>query len=105
MIVDDATAFLLNPEFDERIGASPYGPTDPALIPPPAAAPDFSIVKAVIPMKGAKIAWTWGRAGKDAAVARLETDKPARLTLRLSSGWPGRVAWIFRSPAWTIWPG
>ena len=46
-------------------------------------APDFSISQSEFEQDGARIGFEWGRVGKNAAVARIRSDKPVQLLLRL----------------------
>ncbi len=88
MIVKDETAFLIDPDWEEKGGASRYFPKDIAYVPPGTASPDFSFFRAAFRNEGAEIRFTWGRSGPGAVVALLETNRAVGLTLRLPSTWP-----------------
>jgi putative isomerase len=47
------------------------------------SAPDFSFSHSEFQKDGARVEFEWGRAGPDAAVARVRSDKPVQLLLRL----------------------
>lgn len=88
IIVDDATAFLIDPLWDDP-GKSQYGANDAALAAPGVAAPDFSYARMEFQQQGAKIRFSWGRSGPGAIVARLESDRKVALRLRLpGTTWP-----------------
>jgi glycogen debranching enzyme len=46
-------------------------------------APEFSISHSEFEQDGARVEFEWGRVGDDAAVARIRSDKPVQLLLRL----------------------
>ena len=50
---------------------------------PGSASPDFSSNTIRFERDGAKVLFDWGKAGDEAAVARLTSDKPVKLTLRI----------------------
>lgn len=75
-IVDDSAAFVLD------TGAPYYAGT---------AAPDDTFHHVLFHAQGAAVQFDWGRVG-DAVVARLTSDRPITLSLRLGSGWPGWVS-------------
>jgi len=87
-IIGDETGFVIDPVSDRPKG-SRYGESDPALMPPGIAAPDFSFFRAQFPRGPAQVRFTWGRVGEGAVVAMLETDRPVELSLRLPIDiWP-----------------
>jgi hypothetical protein len=87
-IIDDETGFVIDPVWDRPKG-SRYGDSDPSLVPPGVAAPDFSFFRAQFPRGQAQVKLTWGRVGAGAVAAMLETDRPVELSLRLPIDiWP-----------------
>ncbi|MCX6345408.1 MAG: trehalase family glycosidase [Armatimonadetes bacterium] len=88
IIVNDATGFLIDPDWECRGGKTPYNERDVALVTPAETAPDYSFVQAELKHEGAAIRFTWGRVGEGAVVGTFETDKAVRLTLRLPATWP-----------------
>jgi hypothetical protein len=88
IIVKDETAFLIDPDGDEKGSKSKYYPKDVAYVPPGTAAPDFSFFQATFRNEGAEIRFTWGRSGPGGVVALLETNRAVPMTLRLPSTWP-----------------
>lgn len=98
VIVDDRAGFLIDPEWENEGGKTPYSDKDKALVPPAVAAPDFSWFQAKLQEAGANVLFTWGRSGDGNVIAVLSTDKPVRLTFRLSAGWP-RFHNVFKASA------
>jgi hypothetical protein len=88
IIVNDETAFLIDPVWDERGGKTSYSPNDAALVAPGTTAPDFSFAQATFRHAGANIRFTWGRSGPGGVAATLESDRPVALSLRLPTTWP-----------------
>ena len=88
LIVNDETAFLIDPDWDEKGAKTKYFPKDVALVPPGTASPDFSFFQASFRHEGADIRFTWGRSGPGGVIAILESDRPVGLILRLPSTWP-----------------
>jgi hypothetical protein len=89
IIVDDATAFVLDPDCDEEKMKSRYSDSDPALTPPGVSAPDFTFSQVSCHHDGATIRFTWGRSGKAAVLGMLETDRKVSMTFRLpGTTWP-----------------
>ncbi len=88
IVVDDQTGFLIDPEWEAEGGKTNYFEKDKALVPPGVAAPDFSYFRSTLEEAGANVVFTWGRSGSGNVVATVSTDKPVRLTFRLSGGWP-----------------
>lgn len=88
IIVDDQTAFLIEPVGDDRLRKSKYSPEDVAYLPPGTTSPDFSFSECELHIDNAKVRFRWGRSGRSAAVATFETDKAVVLTLRLRKTWP-----------------
>ena len=87
-VVDDAAGFLIDPVWQEKGAKSKWFSNDAAYVPPAVTDPDFSFSQSKFRTSGANIQFTWGRVGS-AVVAKLETDKPVTLTLRLPGGtWP-----------------
>ncbi|HET6384160.1 MAG TPA: PA14 domain-containing protein [Armatimonadota bacterium] len=72
-IVDDGAAFVVDTGGPYVAGA---------------AAADGSYNRQQFTLNGARIMFEWGRVGS-AAVARLSSNQPVQLPLRLSAGWPG----------------
>lgn len=89
IIVDDATAFVMDPVCDEENLKSRYSPADPALTPPGVASPDFTFSQVTFHHDGASIRFTWGRSGVAGVVGMFETDRKVSLVLRLpGTTWP-----------------
>ena len=88
LIVDDQTAFLIEPAWDEKGGKTSYSLHDAALVAPATTAPDFSFSTATFKHQGTTITFTWGRSGPSAVVALIAADKPVALSLRLPTTWP-----------------
>jgi hypothetical protein len=89
IIVDDATAFVLDPVCDEENMKSHYSDSDPALAPPGVSSPDFTFAQFTCHHDGATIHFTWGRSGQGGVVGTLETDRKVSLTFRLpGTTWP-----------------
>lgn len=89
IIVDDATAFVMDPVCDEENMKSRYSQSDPALTPPGVTSPDFTFSQVTFHHDGAAIRFTWGRSGDDGVVGMFETDRKVSLTLRLpGTTWP-----------------
>ena len=72
-VVDDDAAFVVDTGGEYFAGTT---------------APDNSFQRYELKRDGATVQFEWGRVG-DAVVARLTTDKPVSLPLKLGSGWPG----------------
>ncbi|HUJ32769.1 MAG TPA: PA14 domain-containing protein [Candidatus Acidoferrum sp.] len=88
VIVDDATAFLINPASDS-FGKSKWFESDPAYATPGTTAPDFSFSRASFPYKGAKIRFTWGRVGQGGVVGKIEADRKVAYVVRFPGNtWP-----------------
>lgn len=94
MIVNDATAFEIQPVFsgepvwDGR--KSDDKKADVAYLSPGTTAPDFSYVESSFRHAGATITFTWGRTDSTAVVGMLRTNKPVTLTIALpAETWPG----------------
>jgi len=89
IIVDDATAFVIDPVCDEENQKSRYDSADPALTPPGVTSPDFTFSQVTFHHDGASIRFTWGRSGDAGVVGMFETDRAVSLTLRLpGTTWP-----------------
>jgi len=88
IVVDDETAFLIEPSWEEMGGKSSYGAHDVALVAPGTTAPDFSFSQVSFQHAGASIRFTWGRSGPAGVVGTIETDRAVALTLRLPATWP-----------------
>jgi PA14 domain/Bacterial alpha-L-rhamnosidase 6 hairpin glycosidase domain/Glycosyl hydrolase family 63 C-terminal domain len=89
IIVDDSTAFLMDPVCDEENMKSHWHDSDPALTPPGVTSPDFTFAQFTCHHDGATIHFTWGRSGHGAVVATLETDRKVSLPIRLpGTTWP-----------------
>jgi len=80
IIVDDATAFVLDPVCDEENMKSRYNESDPALT-PPGVSSLFSQV--TCHHDGETIRFTWGRSGNAAVIGMLEADRKVSMTFRL----------------------
>lgn len=88
IIVNDATGFLIEPDWEGRGGKTRYNEHDEATLPPAETAPDYSFVHAEIKHEGATIQFTWGCVGDGAVVGTFTTDKAVKLTLKLPNSWP-----------------
>lgn len=89
IIVDDATAFVIEPSWEPTTGTSSHGADDPALAAPGVTAPDFSYSQSKFRYAGANITFTWGRSGPGAVIATVETDREVALPLHLpGTTWP-----------------
>ena len=89
IIVDDATAFVMDPVCDEENMKSRYSDSDPALTPPGTSSPDFTFSRVTCHHDGASIRFTWGRSGRAGVVAMLTSDRKVSLTFRLpGTTWP-----------------
>lgn len=88
VIVDDQTAFLIDPVSDP-LGKSKWFADDPAFATPGTTAPDFSFSEAKFHYLGASIRFTWGRVGAAGVVGRIETDREVAFTMRFPGNtWP-----------------
>lgn len=89
IIVDDATAFVMDPVWEGPSRKSKYAELDAARFSPGITAPDFSFSQVSFPQREAQVRFTWGRIGTSAVVGMLETDRPVSLTLRFpAKTWP-----------------
>ncbi len=94
IIVNDATAFEIQPEFKDQPvwdgeGDNNHKGADVAYISPGTTSPDFSYVQSTFEHDGATITFTWGRVDSTAVVGTLWSDKPVDLTLSLPAAtWP-----------------
>ena len=88
VIVDDETAFLIDPASDPE-GKSKWFANDPAFATPGTTAPDFSFAQANFRYSGANIRFTWGRAGKGGVAGKIETDRKVAFPVRFPGNtWP-----------------
>jgi len=98
IIVNDATGFLIDPDWEGHYVKTRYTDRDVALLTPAQTAPDYSYVHAVLQHHGANIQFTWGRVGDGAVAGTFETDKAVKLKLRLPRSWPRFHAIYYGAP-------
>lgn len=88
IVVDDKCGMVIEPDYPEKYGPTGYSKNDPAAAEPALTAPDYSYSEISFKHEGANIRFTWGKSGKDAVIASLESDKEVALNFKLTPGWP-----------------
>lgn len=88
IIVDDETAFLIDPATDS-LGKSKWFDNDPAYATPGTSSPDFSFSQSNLHYAGANVQFTWGRVGDGGVVGKITTDRGVAFPLRFPGDtWP-----------------